>query len=159
MDAVDRAPDTPTTETPPRAARSPVEIEFESLAHRLRGAPAGPEPLGTCVFFVGDAVGTAATTELQCEMLAGTWVPGATSTPAGGGSSAFASGTSDPVAAAVASVRTRAAGKSRRRAAEKGTCVYAAGNRPCRAEMSQLQCELLGGVWFRSQTSGVPPAR
>ncbi len=153
MDASDRESTAATGEIPQPAPRSPVEAELRQLAERLRGSAAAPEPRGVCVFPVGDQARCAQTTELQCALLAGTWVADA-ECPAGPGAPGnCGTQTLGPVEEALTLLQSRLTAAAHDPSAPAGTCVYAAGNEACRAEMSALQCDLLGGVWFRSEGS------
>ncbi|HVP13013.1 MAG TPA: hypothetical protein VMV94_17695 [Phycisphaerae bacterium] len=139
-----------TTEQLPQP--SPVEVELRQLADRLRDPATAPEPLGTCVFAVGDKAVTAQTTELQCAMLNGTWCKGAEAAQQSETSAEQVPATPVPVEEAVTQLQSKLAAAPGQQAEEMGVCVYAAGDRACQAGMSQLQCELLGGVWFRGET-------
>lgn len=144
-DASPREPE-PDAETPQAAPPSAAEVELEALAQRLRESAEPAEPLGVCVFPAGAKSCQATATRVQCEMLSGTWLNGARPTDAqgnpGGGDASGA------VAAALAELEKSLAATPQVSPAPLGTCVYAAGNVACRAEMTELQCDLLGGIWF-----------
>lgn len=132
---------------------SPVDEELQHLTERLRETSAEPEPLGMCVFGAGVTAVCAETTAVQCALLVGTWRAGSTAgaeSPAQGNSA----DDSDPsVRAKITELETKLASVKQEQAEETGVCVYAAGTKACRGEMTMIQCELLGGIWFPADAS------
>lgn len=144
-DANPRDPE-PGADTPQTAPRSAAEVEIEALAQRLRESAELAEPLGVCVFPAGAKSCQATATRVQCELLSGTWLSGAPLPDAQG--SPGVGEASGAVAEALAELEKTLAATPQDPPPPLGTCVYAAGNVACRAEMTELQCDLLGGIWF-----------
>ena len=157
MDDSQRQPGGNSPDARVPAQLSAVEAELHQLAQRLADSVALPEPQGACVFEAGQKAGCAQTTKVQCDMLGGTWFAGAACPEHGAATNADGNNGRDPVLDALALRQLALVGTALGTPEPLGTCVYAAGNTARESEMSQLQCELVGGIWFRNG-GGTDPA-
>ena len=141
------------------AQLSAVEAELQQLAERLADSVALPEPQGACVFEAGQKARCAQTTKVQCDMLGGTWFAAAACPERNAATNVDGNNGHDPVLDALAQRQLALVGAALGTPEPLGTCVYAAGNTARESEMSQLQCELVGGIWFRNGggTDSAPP--